>query len=223
MWEFIEWPPRSPRSAWVFVGSVLVLAIIGTCVLFFVPSSSKPTDEEMQSTFEYTAGLGLATSLIEDMANYGNRVAQLELGERYMTGEGLAKDVGQGLRWMKISSDNGYFRAHRRFAMLYDDILGTGADLNVSCLYHLRAAMVGDAESQYVVGIRYRNGQGLARDRVEAYAWLNLASVSNLPAYRARVEMEQQPTMKLAPDDLARARARSRELLAEIEINKAKK
>jgi hypothetical protein len=33
MWEYIEWPPRSPRSAWVFVGMVFITAVIGIVVL----------------------------------------------------------------------------------------------------------------------------------------------------------------------------------------------
>jgi TPR repeat protein len=202
---------------------VLVLAIIVTGMLFFVPSSPKSTDEEMQATFEYTAGLGLAASLIEDMAKSGNRVAQLELGERYMAGEGLTRDVAQGLRWMKLSSDNGYPRAHRRFAMFYDDILGADADVSVSCVYHLRAAYVGSSDSQYVVGTRARDGIGFTRDRVVAYTWLNVASVTNLSAYRARVELEQGQGMRLTAEELATARARSLELLKEIEANKAKK
>lgn len=34
MWEIIEWPPRSPRSAWIFIGTVIVAAIIGLIILF---------------------------------------------------------------------------------------------------------------------------------------------------------------------------------------------
>lgn len=223
MWEIFEWPPRSPKSAWVFVGLVLIFAIVGTGMLFLVPSNPKTTEREIQSTFEYTAGLGFATSLIESMARAGDRVAQLELGERYMAGIEVDKDAGQALLWMQASSNSGYPRAHRRFAMFYDDLLKEKADLKVSCVYHLRAAMVGDAESQYVMGVRCRDGHGVPRDVVEAYAWLNLASVSHLPAYRARVELEQRSTMKLAPEDLVRARARSRALMTEIEANTSKK
>ena len=36
MWEFIEWPPRSPRSAWIFIGAVFVSAIFGLIILFSV-------------------------------------------------------------------------------------------------------------------------------------------------------------------------------------------
>jgi TPR repeat protein len=117
---------------------------------------------------------------------------------------------------MQVSSDNGYARAHRRFAMFYDDFLGAEASIVISCAYHLRAARAGVAESQYLVGVRYREGVGFNRDPVEAYVWLCLASVSHLAAYRAKIEMEQGPDHKLSADELERARARLLAIRKEI-------
>ena len=34
MWEIFEWPPRSPRSAWVFIGVVFIAALLGLIYLF---------------------------------------------------------------------------------------------------------------------------------------------------------------------------------------------
>ena len=34
MWEIFEWPPRSPRSAWVFIGVVFISALLGLIYLF---------------------------------------------------------------------------------------------------------------------------------------------------------------------------------------------
>jgi hypothetical protein len=34
MWEIFEWPPRSPRSAWIFIGAVFVAAVFGLIILF---------------------------------------------------------------------------------------------------------------------------------------------------------------------------------------------
>jgi hypothetical protein len=221
MWELIVWPPRTPRTAWLFVTAVFFVCLLGLGLAFYLPSKPAVDEEKSQEILAYHSGYGVALSVIETLARSGDRVAQLELGERYMAGVGVAKDVGQGLRWMKASSDNGYARAHRRFAMFYDDIVGSGADIQVSCKYHLRAAFVGEAESQYLVGIRARDGVGFVRDPVEAYAWLSLASASHLAAYRARIEMEQGSEHKLTADELERARVRS--LLLRKEISGASK
>ncbi len=34
MWEIFEWPPRTPRTAWIFVGAVFVAALLGLVLLF---------------------------------------------------------------------------------------------------------------------------------------------------------------------------------------------
>ena len=36
MWEIFEWPPRSPKSAWFFIGTVFVAAVLGLIILFSV-------------------------------------------------------------------------------------------------------------------------------------------------------------------------------------------
>jgi TPR repeat protein len=223
MWEIFEWPPRSPRSAWIFIGTIFVVCLLGLGLLLKVPSTPPRSDEERQAVLDYTNGYGLKLSLIEGLAQSGDPVAQLELGERYMAGEEVIKNVAQGLKWMKASSDNGYSRAHRRFAMFYDDVMQSATDVSVSCTYHYRAAYAGSAESQYLVGTRLRDGIGFRRDVVEAYAWLRLASVHSLPAYRARVALEQGPDLRLSPEELDRARALSRQIQSEIEAKKFKK
>jgi hypothetical protein len=34
MWEILEWPPRSPKSAWLFVGVVFFVSLFGLIVAF---------------------------------------------------------------------------------------------------------------------------------------------------------------------------------------------
>ena len=36
MWELMEWPPRSPRSAWFFIGAVFVASVLGLIILFYL-------------------------------------------------------------------------------------------------------------------------------------------------------------------------------------------
>jgi TPR repeat protein len=39
----------------------------------------------------------------------------------------------------------------------------------------LRAAESGDAVARYVIGVRYLDGEGVRRDNLRAFLWLNLA------------------------------------------------
>jgi TPR repeat protein len=216
MWEMLAWPPRTPRSAWVFVLLALGVALLALPLLFLLPSTPRYTDDELQLSYDHTLGSALSTSLVEQLAKAGYPVAQLELGERCLAGIELPKDEGQALRWMKAASDQGYARAHHRFALFYDEVLKQHGDPRVSSAYHLRAARAGEPNSQYVVGLRYLKGEGLPLDRIEAYAWLNLAAVHSLPAYKAREELAPGKLGGLTPDELAQARVRSLLLLEEI-------
>jgi uncharacterized protein len=84
-----------------------------------------------------------------------------------------------------------------------------------------RNALAGDVASQFSVAERYRSGvNGFERDIVEAYAWYNVCAASGYQeaiAARDRLEGQMISTQK------ATAQKRSRELLKEIEANKAKK
>ena len=84
-----------------------------------------------------------------------------------------------------------------------------------------RNALAGDVASQFSVAERYRSGvNGFEQDNIEAYAWYNVCAASGYEeaiAARDRLEGKMISTQKAA------AQKRSRELLAEIEANKAKK
>jgi TPR repeat protein len=84
-----------------------------------------------------------------------------------------------------------------------------------------RNALAGDVASQFSVAERYRSGvNGFEQDAVEAYAWYNVCAASGnqeAAAARDRLEFQMISTQKAA------AQKRSRELLAQVEANKAKK
>ncbi len=84
-----------------------------------------------------------------------------------------------------------------------------------------RNALAGDVASQFSVAERYRSGiNGFEQDIVEAYAWYNVCAASGYQeAIAARDHLEGQ----MISTQKATAQKRSRELLNEIEANKAKK
>ena len=72
--------------------------------------------------------------------------------------------------------------------------------------WYRRAAEQGVAFAQFNLGVRYVNGQGVARDPVQAYQWFSVAAQSLLgkeadTAKQARDSVKAQ----LAPEQLARA------------------
>lgn len=83
----------------------------------------------------------------------------------------------------------------------------------------LKAAKQGHVLAQVTLGICYRNGEGLPKDEVEAYAYFNLAAVTDDEARNLLRELEDEMPRSA---QLA-GQARSRRLLREIEAKKAGK
>lgn len=75
----------------------------------------------------------------------------------------------------------------------------------------LRVAATGDARAQQVVGLMYSIGEGVRRDDVQAYMWIDLAAVNfSSPTNQHRAaRFRQRIAERLSPENLQRARQMS--------------
>lgn len=81
-----------------------------------------------------------------------------------------------------------------------------------------KAAEQGYASAQGNLAVRYEDGEGVAKDFVEAYAWYNLASVTHKDSAQNRDELEK----KMTTQQVADGQKRTRELRAMIDAKAAK-
>ena len=75
-----------------------------------------------------------------------------------------------------------------------------------------KAAEQGDASAQYMLGNAYYQGEGVAKNAVEAYAWINLAAITDEFAKEKRADLEKTMTAQ----QIADGQKRSTELSALI-------
>ena len=69
-------------------------------------------------------------------------------------------------------------------------------------------AEAGDAESEVELGLRYTNGEGVAKDYVEAYEWLLLAArQGDEDAKKNMTDLES----KLTPEQITEGQKRARD------------
>ena len=66
--------------------------------------------------------------------------------------------------------------------------------------WYRQAAEQGHAEAQYNLGCGYANGQGVARDKVEAYAWFSMAAKADADAAERRNLLRKELTPKQFTD-----------------------
>jgi TPR repeat protein len=69
----------------------------------------------------------------------------------------------------------------------------------------LEQSRLGDADAQYLLGLSYETGNGVAQDFVNAYVWYVIADASGNPKGK---DAAKKLTPKLGPSEIARVRSR---------------
>lgn len=149
-------------------------------------------------------------------------LAQFDVGVMYEKGMGVEQSFSSAFNYYLLSCSQGNVSATRALAGLMDNGNGTEMDKFKATKFYIKVGLSGDHEVQRALGCRFETpGYVLSGvDLIESYAWYNVSAASgNEGAIKGRTDVEA----KLKPAEIALAHKRSRELLKEIEANKAKK
>jgi len=130
-----------------------------------------------------TGDYSKALEIFKPMAEQGNAVAQLYLGFMYRDGDGVNKNVSEGIKWLLKAAKQGNEMAQYNLGEMYLDnknaaeglywlrkVAETGEDFSFSAIESL-------AE-------RYKEGDGVKQDVFEAARWLQ-KGVDQDPGYAA--------------------------------------
>ncbi|WP_173197083.1 tetratricopeptide repeat protein [Parvularcula mediterranea] len=121
-----------------------------------------------------------AISALTDAADAGSILAQSELGEIYLSGDGVPQNGLLARTWFEQAAESGHLRSIHRLAGL--DINGTGGPVDQTRALEgfTRAANAGYAPSMYNLGALYDPRNAYLSDgrtnRDEAYFWYRLAA-----------------------------------------------
>lgn len=163
----------------------------------------------------YTNGEGVAKSHAEAAkwyrlaADQNVAEAQFNLGNCYLEGHGVPKNQAEAVKWYRRAADQNLGEAQLNLGSCYFVGKGTKQDYAEGVKWFRKAAEQNISEAQNNLGAAYLEGQGVPKDQVEAYAWFNLAAMTDKDAAKARDALAK----KLSPQDLAKARTRTQELM----------
>jgi TPR repeat protein len=73
-------------------------------------------------------------------AQGGDKVAQLEMGLRYLEGRGLLKDGSEAARWFRNAADQGYAIAQFNLGLCYQKGIGVPVDHEQAVKWFRKAA-----------------------------------------------------------------------------------
>ena len=78
-------------------------------------------------------------------------------------------------RLFKECAEGGNLLAQRYLATMYDKGQGGPKDYGKAIDWYKKAALQNDAQAQYMLGVKYVNGHGVAVDKKLAYTWFAIA------------------------------------------------
>jgi uncharacterized protein len=119
-----------------------------------------------------------AYQILLPLAKRGNIRAQAFVGTMLRDGLGVERNPGLAKQWYEKALDQGDFLTNNNLAVLYRDG-SQDVPRNYARAMELfkKGALMGDEQSQNNLGMMYLQGQGVAKDLVEAYAWFSLAAM----------------------------------------------
>ncbi len=105
--------------------------------------------------------------------NNGSALAQYRYGRVLIEGRGGPQDAEAAVLWLGKAVEQNHAAAATLLARIYlSDVPGGPArDPKVAADLLTRAATRGEAEAQYLLGLLYRNGEGVSQDFEVAFNW----------------------------------------------------
>jgi hypothetical protein len=148
-------------------------------------------------------------------ANAGDAAAQVQVGESYAAGKGVERDLKLAAEWYRKAAEKGSVAGQIHLAELYrDGGQGFARDMAQAAAWYRKAAEQGDAGAQGTLGLLYSIGQGVARNDVEAYYWLDLAAAAKGPNQEKYAANRQSIGARITADELEAVQKRVAKWLA---------
>ena len=113
---------------------------------------------------------------LEASAAGGDVEAQNALGNAYVNGQGVDRDIAKAIEYYETAAIAGSGPAAFNLGLLHELGRGVELDLEKAFAYYLRAAELGLPAAQFNVGNMYSRGIGTAADPFQATIWFRRAA-----------------------------------------------
>ena len=114
-------------------------------------------------------------------AERGDAAAQNKLGNRYVKGSGVPKDLGEALRWYRAAAEQGYAKAQFNLGSMYHHGEGVPKDYGEALRWLHKSADQRDTRAETALGYMYFYGEGVPKDDAQALTWYRKAAEQGDP------------------------------------------
>ena len=173
-----------------------------------------------------TASAASSLADLQEKAALGDPAAQLELGGKYLYGEGVAKNPGMAVRWSQQAAEyadknpSWYLKsvAFATLGMAYENSGGV-KNIQEAIKWYFKSAMLNDPRGMTALSRIYSNGEGVPKDVVVGLAWMYVAAGSGAPGTIDNSSIQLATSdleNKAGADGVVVARKKCNELTAKI-------
>jgi len=151
--------------------------------------------------------------VLRERADAGDAGAQVALGQRYATGDGVEADAVRAASLFRTAAESGSSEGQLALGAAYRQGVGVAQDPDEALRWIRKAARAGNARARLALGAMYEEGDGVPKDLVAAHAWLNLAA-AGLPPEESTLVAKRRDWLAdiMTPSQLAEAHRLAREL-----------
>lgn len=134
-----------------------------------------------------------------DGANRGDADAQYHLGVMYIKGDEIAKDVEEGVYWMKLSAEQGHELASTYMELWKDDIDEGSLNSSVAINWLKETGRQWNLDAIFKMGFLYEKGRGVNVNFKKAAKWYRFAAVEGHAEAKRRLGLINSG--KVSPQD----------------------
>lgn len=192
---------------------LILFMVLGSAL---IPALAQTADDHATSSQTGPAQPSGIDPALLAKANGGDAAAQVEVGEDYAAGKGVARDYKQAAGWYRKAADKGDVAGEMHLAALYRDGGGKtfARDMVQAAEWYRKAAEQGDVTAQGILGTLYSLGQGVLLSYPDAYYWLDLAAHVKGPNQEKYAANRQSIGTRITADELADVQDRVEKWLA---------
>lgn len=128
-----------------------------------------PTVPQVLANRSAPAVENLGVTQDRQLAEQNDAQAQMALGERYLTGNGVPLDEAKALQWFQRAAKLGDPTAQLKVGQMYESGQGTERNLERASIWFTKAAENGDPAAQANLADLYEFGDGTRSNKAAAY------------------------------------------------------
>jgi len=118
----------------------------------------------------------VAYDQFKKIADKGNAVAQMRIGDMFLLGQGVERNSQDGLRWYRLAADQGNHVAQFTVGYWYEKGRHLVQNYSEALRWYKLASLQGEAGAQHNLAMMYGEGRGVGPDIIQAHKWFNIAA-----------------------------------------------